>query len=638
MRVHPALGHTHKPIRWLRRRAFAVRLAGCFLVEFLATIFVGLAPEADFIWVANGVILAYLLLAPPRRWGAYLSVGFFAQLFAGLLVGHHGVVSGCFLTLLNICEALVSALFLRRRASDLPDFTSPPYIIRFLAFGVVAGPAIMGAVDAAVSPFWHTASPLWHVTTVGAEFLEWFAADALGACVATPAFVAIFRTHFRRSGHSFKQWLYIVLVLVCAIAAFCQSRAPIPFLIYPLVVLVLLRLGLGWSALATLFVAAIASSCTVRGLGPYAPSTTVSPLKSAILLQLFLASVMFTLYSVSVVLENLRTTQRRLGEIVALHNLVMENSRDVIIISDFEGHRSYVSAAASNLGGWSRENLLKHRSIDLVHPEDRASVSAKIKELRSGRDGTVMECRVRTRDGKYIWVEASLRTIRDPATGLPTGVLNNIREITVRKRAEQELTEAYHTVERLAVTDTLTGLANRRRFDQCLGTEWRRGLRDHHPLSLLLIDADLFKSYNDAYGHLRGDSCLKLIARTALDVVSRPGDLVARYGGEEFAVILPNTPDRGAFQIAEEICAKLRNCHLHHDGNPFGIVTVSVGCATIVPQLGQLALSLIDFADQALYQAKQAGRNRAVSFIACEDSLPSGELPVEPADLKQACT
>ena len=106
--------------------------------------------------------------------------------------------------------------------------------------------------------------------------------------------------------------------------------------------------------------------------------------------------------------------------------------------------------------------------------------------MRSGRDGALVECRMRVlkRDDSYIWVESSFRTIRDPATGLPMGVLNNVREITERKRAEQKLAEAYHAVEALAGTDALTGLANRRRFDECLMTEWRRALRDRKPFRL----------------------------------------------------------------------------------------------------------------------------------------------------------
>lgn len=614
MRAQAKPRANHAVARALRKHGFALRLAGCFFSIVLATVFVGLAPEANFIWVANGVMLAYLLLAPRSRWAAYLCAGYIAQFAGGLLVGHLHVVSGLLLTSLNLAESFISALLLRRRSSQLPDLTNPGYIIRFLAFGVLAGPVIVGAIDALLSPLWHTSSPLWHASSALSEFLQWAAADALGVCVATPAFVAIFRSHFGRSHFSMKSWAHVIPVVACAVAIFSQARAPLPFLLYPLLVLVLLRLGLGWAALATLFVAGVASSQTVRGQGPFAASGAITHLESAVLLQLFIASAMVILYSVSVVIENLLSTERRLQEIATLHQLVTENSRDIIIIADFEGHRSFVSAAGAHWGGWSSEEMLKMRSLDLVHPDDRKRLAETIHGLRSGKDDALVECRLRARDGSYVWMEASLRTIRDPITGVPTGILNNVREVSQRKIAEQQLAEAYRAVEAMAITDALTGLANRRRFDQYLTTEWRRGMRDRKPLSLVLIDADLFKSYNDVYGHLRGDNCLKQIAEVIQDVVARPGDLVARFGGEEFAVILPNTSEDGAFQVAKDVCAVMRSRQLPHSANSAGMVTVSVGSAMLVPQLGQHAMSLIDCADQALYQAKRNGRNCACAF------------------------
>jgi diguanylate cyclase (GGDEF)-like protein/PAS domain S-box-containing protein len=562
-------------------------MSGCFFFVTLATVFVGVAPEANLIWVANGVILAYLLLAPRKRWPAYLGVAYIAQFTGGMLVGHHGIVSGLFLTLLNVCEPLVSALFLRRRTTEFPDFTRPAYIARFLLYGVLAGPALLGAIDAVLSPIWHTASPLWHTASRGSEFLQWFTADALGVCVATPACVAFFRARIRASLFSFRHCAYLLPVLACAIAAFCQARFPMPFLIYPLLILVLLRLTLGWAALATLLVAGIASYFTVRGQGPFAISNSIGPIESAVLVQVYIAAAMAVLYGISVFLGGIRTA---------------------------EGHRNLVSAASTNWSGWSQEEMLHLNSLSLVHPTDQPIMAQTVSELRAGRDDALVECRVRTRNDEYVWVEASLHTIRHPRTGVPTGILNNVREITQRKMAEQQLAEAYRAVEELAITDALTGLANRRRFDQYLTTEWRRGMRERNPLSLVLIDADLFKSYNDTYGHLRGDNCLKQIAEAIQDVVSRPGDLVARFGGEEFAVVLPNTTAPGGLQVAEEICAAMRNRQLPHSGNPVGVVTISAGSATLVPQLGQHAASLIDSADKALYEAKGKGRNCACAY------------------------
>jgi diguanylate cyclase (GGDEF)-like protein len=253
-----------------------------------------------------------------------------------------------------------------------------------------------------------------------------------------------------------------------------------------------------------------------------------------------------------------------------------------------------------------------------VHPEEQHKAAAAMRELRSGSEDALVECRVRKADGEYLWVEAALRLIRDPGTGLPSGILNTVRDISERKRSEQQLREAYRSVEAMAMADGLTGVANRRRFDQYLSAEWRRGTRDGKPLSLLMLDVDLFKAYNDTYGHQHGDSCLKQVAEACLDVVSRPGDLVARFGGEEFVVALPNTESEGALQVANEICTSLRSRRLPHTGSPFGIITISVGCATLVPQADMHVPELIALADHALYTAKHNGRNQVCMSSAME--------------------
>jgi diguanylate cyclase (GGDEF)-like protein/PAS domain S-box-containing protein len=531
-------------------------------------------------------------------------------------------------TPLDVFEAFLGALFLRRRSAQLPRFTESKYLLRFFAFAVLIAPLITGLIHGALSKFWqHAAIPV--------SLFQWIVTHSLGACVVTPACVAIFRTRISRSLNSAKKWAYLIPIAAVVLAVFFQARVPLPFIVYPLLILILLRLGLGWAATATLFVVAVGGWFTVHGEGPFASSLSLSRLEPAVILQIFVATAMFMLYSVSVVIENLRSTERRLQEIASLHKLVMENSRDVIIIADFEGRKSFISAVGANWGGWSSEEMLSLQSLTLVHPDDRLRMAQIVLDLRSGKEDALAECRIRTRDGKYVWVEASLRTIRDPATGVPTGVLNNVREITQRKLAEQKLAEAYHAVEAMAITDALTGLANRRHFDQCLAAEWRRGMRERKPLSLLLIDADLFKEYNDAYGHLRGDNCLKQIAEAIQDVVLRPGDLVARFGGEEFAVILPNTSAPGAFQLAKEVCAMVYNRQIPHSGNPAGIVTISVGSAMLVPQSGQPAAALVDCADQALYEAKRSGRNRA-SMYRPEAAHESADNSHDPTAIKSA--
>jgi diguanylate cyclase (GGDEF)-like protein len=183
-----------------------------------------------------------------------------------------------------------------------------------------------------------------------------------------------------------------------------------------------------------------------------------------------------------------------------------------------------------------------------------------------------------------------------------------------RKVAErtEELAQANCRLEQLTLTDPLTGLANRRRLTDVLEAEWRRAMRSGEPVGLAMIDIDNFKKYNDHYGHQGGDECLRLVARTLAGSV-REIDLVARYGGEEFSIIMPGAGGASAFQVAErarQAVADLREPHALTDG---GIVTVSLGVTSVAPVTGAPPDSLIKLADEALYEAKRAGRNRVAS-------------------------
>lgn len=178
-------------------------------------------------------------------------------------------------------------------------------------------------------------------------------------------------------------------------------------------------------------------------------------------------------------------------------------------------------------------------------------------------------------------------------------------------QALRELKQTNAKLERLMNLDALTQVANRRCFDDVLQTEWRRLQRSGHTLSLILFDIDYFKVYNDRYGHLAGDTCLFNIAQAAQSVLKRPTDLLARYGGEEFAVILPETDETGAIEVARKIqaaIADLKISHLTEAAQPF--VTVSLGIASQVPTPGVTVETLIARADKVLYQAKEQGRNR----------------------------
>ncbi|WP_184594952.1 response regulator [Pseudomonas nitroreducens] len=179
------------------------------------------------------------------------------------------------------------------------------------------------------------------------------------------------------------------------------------------------------------------------------------------------------------------------------------------------------------------------------------------------------------------------------------------------RESQQQLLETNLVLQRLMNSDGLTGLSNRRHFDEYLEMEWRRGVREQTQLSILLIDVDHFKAYNDTFGHVQGDEALRQVAAAIRGNCSRPSDLPARYGGEEFVMVLPNTSPGGARLLAEKLRRSVQELNISHElPAPGAPLTVSVGVATLIPQNGQACRQLIELADQALYNAKHGGRNQ----------------------------
>jgi len=194
-----------------------------------------------------------------------------------------------------------------------------------------------------------------------------------------------------------------------------------------------------------------------------------------------------------------------------------------------------------------------------------------------------------------------------------------INPLIVRARVSTHLTLKLQgdLLRASALLDGLTGVANRRKFDEDLQADWRQCLRENVPLSLILLDIDYFKRYNDRYGHQAGDSCLKSVAKALSEMLRRPYDSVARYGGEEFACLLPKTDLQGAVGIAEKMQAHVRELGIEHLGSDIErVVTISLGVATVVPNADFDAYGLLEAADKHLYQAKRTGRARVSSSAA----------------------
>ncbi|KAF0099466.1 MAG: hypothetical protein FD144_3805 [Rhodospirillaceae bacterium] len=289
--------------------------------------------------------------------------------------------------------------------------------------------------------------------------------------------------------------------------------------------------------------------------------------------------------------------------------LLAEESSDMVMRIGFDERIIYVSPSCVRLLGWTAAQLGGTHALAGVNDEDLPHVRQTVQALKQGEvEETRLVYRTRQREGGEIWLETALRATRDPVTGKVNGVVAISRDMTAHKDLEQKLAT-------LAIKDGLTGLANRRHFDDMLQQEWRRAERDGTAVSLLMMDVDNFKKFNDHYGHQAGDSCLKAVAAALAAEARRPGDLAARYGGEEFVLLLPNTDEVGCALVAERIRQALETLKLPHALNPPAKrVTLSIGGATGWPNAETQSNhpSLIAAADRALYAAKNAGRDRFV--------------------------
>ena len=291
---------------------------------------------------------------------------------------------------------------------------------------------------------------------------------------------------------------------------------------------------------------------------------------------------------------------------------LVENSVDVICCSGYDRIVRYISPSCFNLLGWKPEELIGKGPEAYILAEDMPLLdTARVNILAAKNHIDITTIRMQRKDGSVVWVEINVRLVRDPTTGEPKEHVIVMRDMTERIGLEKKLSA-------LALTDSLTGLMNRRSFDETLMREWKRAVRHGSQISLLFLDIDHFKRFNDRYGHQAGDDCLRAVAEAVSDAV-RTTDRVARYGGEEISVILPSTSTAGAAETAEKVRSAVEALRLSHEGNPEGAgwVTVSVGVATAVARRGQpvegIPEALLEAADSAMYRAKNEGRNRVVT-------------------------
>jgi len=331
-------------------------------------------------------------------------------------------------------------------------------------------------------------------------------------------------------------------------------------------------------------------------------------------------------------------TERKLAEDALreseeTYRSILNASPDDITITDLNGNILMVSLAAKRMFGYDPDydSFTGMQLLDFIVPEDVARAQSNIKLMYQGGYSKPNEYRAVRKDQSIFDIEVNSGFISN-AKGKVTKMVFIVRDISARKLAEHEIQRLLqqleierNTAQLNSFTDSLTGLPNRRYFDEALNTEFYRVKRSESIMSLIMLDVDHFKKFNDSYGHLAGDDCLRQIGNALTTIVLRTPDIVARYGGEEFVVILPETKIDGAKLLAERIRKTIESLAIPHAVSQTAeIVTVSLGVVTVYPNRLESPEQVVALADEALYCAKKGGRNRIE--VATDNTKPCNTL------------
>lgn len=295
----------------------------------------------------------------------------------------------------------------------------------------------------------------------------------------------------------------------------------------------------------------------------------------------------------------------------AVYKTLLESTRAIPWRIDWKTMQfTYIGPQIGELLGWPPDSWISVEDwAGRMHPEDREYVvNFCVSQSQNGVDHEA-DYRALHRDGHYVWIRDVVHVIR--TNGEVEALVGFMFDISDRKKNEEELLRLQRELETLSYKDGLTGVANRRMLDQVLAREWASAYRNQQPLSFILLDIDFFKEYNDHYGHVAGDDCLKRVASLLEQAAARPRDLVARFGGEEFVVLLPETGAESAGAVAERCRGIVLDAMIPHVRSTVAeCLSVSLGVGTIVPGESDVPEEFIAAVDRCLYQAKAQGRNR----------------------------
>ena len=293
-------------------------------------------------------------------------------------------------------------------------------------------------------------------------------------------------------------------------------------------------------------------------------------------------------------------------------NQIFNTSADGMWVIDKQFNVQRINEALLKFIDRDRDTAVGTKCYDLFSGSICRTSDCPMNRLQNDENRVECDIEKKQDDGRKIPFILTATPFKGLDGGL-IGIVESFKDITERKKVEAALHKANHELKRLAIIDGLTQVANRRRFDECLHTEWRRMRREKTPLSLIMCDIDFFKLYNDNYGHQKGDVCLRAVAQAIDECLKRPADMVARYGGEEFGIILPNTHADGAFHVAEIIRKAVVGLEIPHVKSKVDdFVSLSMGVSCVTPSPGAAPETLVGSADKALYLAKKQGRNQVV--------------------------
>ncbi|MBB5192281.1 diguanylate cyclase (GGDEF)-like protein/PAS domain S-box-containing protein [Silvimonas terrae] len=296
----------------------------------------------------------------------------------------------------------------------------------------------------------------------------------------------------------------------------------------------------------------------------------------------------------------------------AVYKTLLESTQAIPWKIDWASMKfAYIGPQIEPLLGWSQESWVSAEDWAMrIHPDDRDYVvNFCISQSKLGVDHEA-DYRALTKDNGYVWIRDVVHVVRGE-DGEAESLIGFMFDISERKKTEEKLISLQRELEALSFKDGLTGIANRRRFDSSLEVAWSTAARGNEPLSLILLDIDFFKQFNDMYGHIAGDKSLTNVAQTLNLALAGPRDLAARFGGEEFVILLPETDANGALEVAERCLRLIEKQKIPHEkSDGTSTLTVSMGVGTLIPTEATSPTDLVQAVDKLLYVAKQKGRNR----------------------------